>query len=187
MKLKSIMAISASILLVGANLFVISAKQGNVNSKSLLSKALSFNHFAFANMDAGSYSGYYPTGHAYPNGYADCRAIDVEEYGIDVKLSSKAGQNLKKYLDAGGSLSTSGIPYVNGTISLSGGNNSNNSSNNDFDMKIVGTLKVNVKAARPQYIYCDYRDSDRCYENTDPCSKLKLDYLERALTTFDLK
>lgn len=185
MKFKTIMAISASIFLIGANMFVISAKQGSENCKNLLSKTFSFNHFAYSS-DPGSYNGLFPTGNAYPNGIADCKTIGVEEYAIDVKLSSKAGQNLKKYVDAGGSLSTSGIPHVNGTVSLSGGNNSNNSSNNDFNVKIVGTLKVNVTTARPQYIYCDYRDSDICYENTDPCSKLKLDYLERALTMFGL-
>ena len=156
MKFKTIMAISASVFLIGANMFVISAKQGSENCKNLLSQTFSFNPFAYSS-DPGS-----------------------------VKLSSTAGQNLKKYVDAGGSLSTSGIPYVNGTVSLSGGNNSNNSSNNDFNVKIVGTLNVNVTTARPQYIYCDYRDSDICYENTDPCSKLKQDYMERALTMFGL-
>jgi len=185
MKIKTIMAITATIFLVGANMFVISAKQGSVNCKNLLSKTFSFNHFAYAR-EAGSVNGFYPSGRAYPNGIADCTPVGIEEYSIDEKLNSAAGQTLKKYVDAGGNLSTSGIPYVSGNVSLSGGNNSNNSSNNNCDVRIVGTLKVNVTTARPQYIYCNYTNSDYCFENTDPCSKLKLDYLERALKLFNI-
>ena len=89
MKLKTIIAISASIFLVGANLFVISAKQGSVNCKNLLSKTFSFNHFAYAD-DPGFISGSYPTGKAYPDGIADCSSMEIEEYSIDVKINSMA-------------------------------------------------------------------------------------------------
>lgn len=185
MKLRSFMAITASALVIGANLFVISAKQGSVNSKTLLSKAFSFNHFAYAN-DPGFYDASYPTGESYPNGIADCSSIGIEEYSIDVKVNTNAGQTLMNYVQGGGSLSTSNIPYVNGNVSLSAGNNSNNSSNNNCDLKIVGILRVDVSTARPQYVYCDYRNHNMCYENTDPCNRLKEQYLKQALSTFGL-
>lgn len=185
MKLKTIIAISASIFLVGANLFVISAKQGSVNCKNLLSKTFSFNHFAYAD-DPGFISGSYPTGKAYPSGIADCSSMEIEEYDIDEKLTSSAGQNLKKYVDAGGSLKTNGLRYIDGNVSLSGGSNSNNSSNNNYDSRIRGKLIVNVRTARPQYVYCNYYNDVECYENPDPCSQLKLDYLERAKEIFGI-
>ena len=178
------MAITASIL-VGANLVVISAKQGSVNCKDLLSKAFSFNHYAYAT-DPGSYGVYGPTGTTYPNGVADCSVLEVESYSIDVKINSITGQNLKKYVDAGGSLSTSGIPYVNGQLKIEGGNSSDNSSNNNSDARIKGTMYVNVKAARPQYIYCDYKNSNLCVDHTDPCNELKNRYREQAFRTFNL-
>ena len=185
MKLKTIIAISASIFLVGANLFVISAKQGSVNCKNLLSKTFSFNHFAYAD-DPGFISGSYPTGKAYPDGIADCSSMEIEEYSIDVKINSSAGQNLKKYIDAGGSLKTNGLRFIDGNVSINGGNNSNNSSNNSSDMRIVGKIIVNVKTARPQYVYCDYRDQIKCDDNPDPCSELKQDYLNKAKATFGI-
>ena len=185
MKLKTLIAISASIILVGANLFVISAKQGSVNCKNLLSKAFSFNHYAYAT-DPGSNNGYGPTGKAYPNGVADCSVLEVEPYSIDVKLTSNSGQKLKSYVDAGGNLSTSGIPYVNGQVKIEGGNSSDNSSNNISDARIKGTLYVNVAAAKPQYIYCDYLNSNLCVEHTDPCNDLKNRYREQAFKTFGL-
>ena len=186
MKLKSFIVISASILLVGTNLFVISAKQGNVNCKALLSKTFSLNHFAYAN-DPGYYGPSIPTGVAQPNGIADCSILEVEYYNIDVKLSSAQGQKLKKYVDAGGSLSTANIPYVNGTVSISGGNNSNNSSSNNVDAKVTGTMIVDVRAAKPQYVYCDYRNNVPCTgEHPDPCNELKNDYRERAFRTFGI-
>ena len=182
MKIKSFMAITASIL-VGANLFVISAKQGSVNCKDLLSKAFSFNHYAYAT-DPGSYGVYGPTGTTYPNGVADCSVLEVESYSIDVKINSITGQNLKKYVDAGGSLSTSGIPYVNGQLKIEGGNSSDNSSGNNSTYRIKGKMIVDISTARPQYIYCDYSDYTPCVEHTDPCNELKIQYYNEALSAF---
>jgi len=175
MKLKLIMALSASVIISGANLFVISAKQGSVNCKELLVKAFSFNHFAYAE-DPGYDDGTSVTGSNYTDGYADCSVLSIESYNIDVALNSNAGQKLKKYVDAGGSLNTSGVPYVNGSVSISGGNNS----------RITGTMYVDVRAARPQYVYCDYHNSRPCIEHTDPCNELKNTYRAQALKTFGL-
>ena len=95
MKLKLIMALSASVIISGANLFVISAKQGSVNCKELLVKAFSFNHFAYAE-DPGYDDGTSVTGSNYTDGYADCSVLSIESYNIDVALKSNAGQKLKK-------------------------------------------------------------------------------------------
>lgn len=185
MKIKLFMAISASVLFAGANLFVISARQGSVNCKELLAKAFSFNHFAYAE-DPGYNDGTSATGSNYADGYADCSILSVESYNIDVALNSNAGQNLKKYADAGGDLSTSGVPYVNGHVSVSGGNSSNNTSTNTSNTRIVGTMYVDVRAARPQYVYCDYHNNRSCIEHTDPCNELKNTYRAQALNTFGL-
>ena len=184
MKIRTIIAISASVLVMGANLFVISAKQGNVNSKALLSKVFSFNHFAYA-LDMGDYGGYYgPTGTNYPNGYADCSVLKPESYDINVTLDSNSGQKLSKYLKGGGSLSTSGLRFVNGNIRMEGGNSSDNTSGNTSTNRIKGTLYVDVSAARPQYIYCDYLNPMPCVEHTDPCNELKAQYYNEALSAF---
>ena len=98
MKIKTLIAISASILVIGANLFVISAKQGSVNSKVLLSKVFSFNHFAYAT-DPGFYGDYSgPTGSNYPNGVADCSSLTPESYDIDVSIGSNSGQKAQARL-----------------------------------------------------------------------------------------
>ena len=186
MKLKSIMAISASILLVGANLFVISAKQGSVNCKSLLSKTLSFNHFAFAGIDAGVYDNTMPHGDVEVGEIANCSVLEIESYGIDVKLRSTAGQKLKKYVDGNLNLSAEGIPYVSGKVVLSGGNSSDNSSNDDTNVRIIGDMYINVMAARPRYIYCDYQNHIPCKEHVDPCNELKDEYRKQAIATFCL-
>lgn len=178
------MAITASIL-VGANLFVISAKQGSVNCKDLLSKAFSFNHYAYAT-DPGSYGFTQTCGNVEIGDIADCSKLEIESYYIDVKLDSNAGQKLKKYVDAGGSLSTSGIPYVNGQLKIEGGNSSDNSSNNNSDTKITGTMYINVRTAKPRYIYCDYQNYIPCTEHVDPCNDLKNQYRMQALSTFGL-
>ena len=186
MKLKSIMAITASILLVGANLFVISAKQGNVNCKSLLSKTLSFNHFAFANQEGAFYDNTVPHGNVEIGDVANCGTIEIESYGIDVKLKSTAGQKLKKYADGGLNLSSEGIPHVSGKVTLSGGSSSDNSSNDDTNVRIIGDLYINVSAARPRYIYCDYQNQIPCKEHVDPCNELKDEYRKLAIQTFCL-
>ncbi len=184
MKIKTLIAISASILVIGANLFVISAKQGSVNSKVLLSKVFSFNHFAYAT-DPGFYGDYSgPTGYAYPNGIANCSNLAPESYDIDVTLTSNSGQKLSKYLDGEGSLSTSGLRFVNGNIRVEGGHSSDNSSGNTTTSRIKGTMYVDVSAARPQYIYCDYSDFTPCVEHTDPCNELKSQYYNEALSAF---
>ena len=185
MKLKSIMAISASILLVGANLFVISAKQGNVNCKSLLSKTLSFNHFAFAN-DAGYNFGSSTYGNAKPNGIADCSSLRVETFHIDVKLDSQAGLKLKSYADGNLNLSAQGVPYVSGGVSISAGTSSDNSSNDSSDSKIIGDMFFDVRTARPQYVYCDYQNYNTCIDHADPCNELKNACRKEALSVFGL-
>lgn len=184
MKFKTIIAISASALVLGANLFVISAKQGSVNSKQLLSKVFSFNHFAYA-LDMGDYGGYYgPTGTNYANGYADCSSLAPESYDINVTIDSNSGQKLSKYLSGGGSLNTSGLRFVNGNIRMEGGNSSDNTSGNSSTSRITGTMYVDVSAARPQYIYCNYKNEIPCVEHTDPCNELKEQHYNAALSAF---
>lgn len=184
MKFKTFIAFSASILVIGANMFVISAKQGSVNSKNLLSKVFSFNHYAYATDPGfpGDYSG--PTGTSYPNGIANCEKIVPESYDIDVTLNSNSGQKLSKFLNGGGNLSTSGLRYLNGTIRMEGGNSSDNSSGNNSTYRIKGKMIVDVSTARPQYIYCDYSDYTPCVEHTDPCNELKIQYYNEALSAF---
>ena len=93
---------------------------------------------------------------------------------------------MKKYVDAGCNLSTANIPYVNGNVTINGGSNTNNSSNNNVDARIVGTMNVDVRTARPQYVYCDYRNTILCTEHTDPCNELKNTYRANAFRTFGL-
>lgn len=184
MKIKTLIAIFASILVIGANLFVISAKQGSVNSKVLLSKVFSFNHFAYAT-DPGFYGDYSgPTGSNYPNGVADCSSLTPESYDIDVSIGSNSGQKLSKYLNGEGRFDASVGRIGSAGLKFEGGRSSDNSSGNTSNSRIKGTMYVDVSTARPQYIYCDYLNPIPCVEHTDPCNELKAQCYNDALRAF---
>lgn len=184
MKLKSIMAISASILLVGANLFVISAKQGSVNCKSLLSKTLSFNHFAFANMDAGSYGYTRPCGDVVVGDIATCKG--VESYDVNVSIKTDKGQKLSKYIKGETSMSADIGHCVDVNVAVTGGNSSDNSASDEADVRIKGTIKIDISSARPRYIYCNYLNFIPCTEHVDPCNELMSKYRAEVFSMFGI-
>ena len=186
MKLKSIMAISASILLVGANLFVISAKQGSVNCKSLLSKTLSFNHFAFANMDAGSYGFTRPCGNVEAGDITNCNALKAESYDVNVSIKSDKGQKMSKYINGETHVSAEAGPYLSADLAVRAGNSADGSSNDEENIRIVGTININAKTARPRYIYCDYHNYIPCTEHVDPCNELMSKYRAEAFSLFGI-
>lgn len=173
MKHNLLMAITASALLVGANLFVISAKQGNVNCKELLAKAFTFNHFAYAD-DPGEIPGSIKSrGVDYSNDIADCSIIETESINVDVSISSTAGQALSKYLNGSAGGAYNGGP-ITASLSISGGAGSSNSSNNQNGGRIKGTIYINVKTAKPEYVYCDRSNNNVCWSIPDPCNTTKM-------------
>lgn len=173
MKHKLLMAISASVVLVGANLFVVSAKQGNVNCKELLVKAFTLNHFAYAD-DPGEIPGSIKSrGVDYSNEIADCSIMETEAISVDVSISSTAGQKLAKYINGSGSGGYNGGP-ISASLSISGGADSNNSSNNQNGGRIKGTIYINVKTAKPEYVYCDRSNYNDCWSIPDPCNTMKM-------------
>lgn len=184
MKFKSIVAITASVLFAGANLFVISAKQGNVNCKDLLVKAFSLNHIAYAT-DPGMPGGVLSRGVDYANGIADCSSVQVESLAVEVNISSTAGQQLSKYIDASGSGGFN-RGMIRADLSVSGGASSGSSSNNQNGGKIVGTIYIDVTTARPEYVYCDRSNYNDCWKYEDPCSSYKAMYREDVRREFGL-
>lgn len=184
MKFKSIVAITASVLFTGANLFVISAKQGNVNCQELLVKAFSLNHIAYAT-DPGMPGAVRSRGSDYSNEIADCSAVQVEEIDVNVTIASTAGQELSKYLNGG---LTGGFDRgpVRAELSANAGVNSGSSSNNQTGGTITGKIYIDVRQARPEYVYCDRSNNNECWKYEDPCSSYKAMYRENIRREFSL-
>lgn len=56
------------------------------------------------------------------------------------------------------------------------GASSGSSSNNQNGGTITGTIYIDVRQARPEYVYCDRSNNDVCWKYEGPCSSYKAMY-----------
>jgi len=173
MRKKLIVAVVAMATVVAANLFVISAKQGNVKCKNLLSSSLFMNKIAYANDPGNNYN---PNpGHApryvekvscanYNNG-------NVTEIKYSLSNTSAKARQLKSdfNLNVG---ATAPIKWVDvkGEVDAKWG--ADKKSENNMTNFFSGIWSVDIRSANPYVVLCDGDGVANCIEDQDPCSSM---------------
>ena len=173
MRKKFIVAAIAMTAVVAANLFVISAKEGNVKCQNLLSSSFLLNKIAYAN-DPG---GYIPTNTLHGPRYVEQVSCSNYANGEVTKIryqfsnTSAKARRLKSdfSLEVGASAPFSWV-NVEGEASAKWG--ANKESENNLANSFSGEWVVDIRSARPFIVVCDTESNQGCIEDTDPCTSM---------------
>lgn len=172
MRKKFIVAAIAMTAVVAANLFVISAKEGNVKCQNLLSSSFLLNKIAYAN-DPGNNTQPENIGRRrlpvvscsnYANG-------QVTEIHYSFSNTSAKARRLKSdfNLEVG---ATAPIKWVNVTGETSAKWGANKESENNMANSFSGVWMIDIRSARPVPIMCDGKNNEDCIEDLDPCTTM---------------
>ena len=171
MKKKYVIAIVAMACVLSANLFLISAQEGNVRCKELLVKSLSLNKIAYASDPGEGIFG--------PRGPQDGDSQDCskrQDGGITTISFSQStttikGRNLLSEFDVkgGASLTIKKVPISlnsNGFFFLT------SVVVNEETNQVSGSYNVDLSNLTLKKTVCTYKNYTKCEENPNPCQTL---------------
>lgn len=170
MRKKLFIAVVAMATIVAANLFVISAKQGNVKCKNLLSGSLFMNKIAYA-----SDPGYSP----FPDGRHEVGVVSCEKYNngkvteihYTVSNTSAKSRQLKSDFNLNvGVTAPLTMAKVEGEADAKWG--ANKESENSLSNSFSGVWVIDIRTAVGVRVRCDEDNDIFCIEDNDPCSTL---------------
>ena len=172
MRKKLIVAVVAMATVVAANLFVISAKQGNVKCQNLLSSSLLLNKIAYAN-DPGSNN---LAPHRAPRyveqvSCANYNNGNITEINYSFSNTSEKARQLKSdfNLNVG---ATAPIKWVDvkGEVDAKWG--ADKKSENNMMNSFSGIWTIDIRSANPYVVLCDGDGVADCIEDQDPCTTM---------------
>lgn len=170
MRKKFFIAVVAMATIVAANLFVISAKQGNVKCKNLLSGSLFMNKIAYA-----SDPGYSP----FPDGRHELETVSCSNYNngevttihYTVSNSHEKSRRLKSDFNLGvGVKAPLSMAKVEGEASAKWG--ADKEAENSLSNSFSGVWVIDIRSASGKRIACDLDNQIICVEENDPCSTI---------------
>ena len=172
MRKKFFIAVMAMATVVAANLFVISAKQGNVKCKNLLSSSLFMNKIAYAsdpgnNNNQPHYAPRYVSKVSYAN-YANGQITEIR-YTLS-NTSAKARQLKSDFnLNVG---ATAPIKWVDVKGELDAKWGADKKSENNMMNSFSGIWAIDIRSANPYIVLCDGDGVANCIEDQDPCTTM---------------
>lgn len=171
MRKKVIVAVVAMATVVAANLFVISAKQGNVKCQNLLSSSLLLNKIAYANDPGGYLPGYVGRHELETVSCSNYNNGQITEIHYTVSNTSAKARQLKSdfNLEVG---ATAPLKWadVKGEANAKWG--ANKESENSLSNSFSGVWVIDIRSASGKRISCDEDNDILCVEENDPCSTI---------------
>ena len=173
MRKKTIIVAIAMTAIVAANLFVISAKEGNVKCQNLLSSSFLMNKIAYAN-DPGYNNnpipGYAPryVERVSCSDYANGQITEIR-YSLS-NTSAKARQLKSDFnLNIG---ATAPIKWVDvkGEVDAKWG--ADKKTENSLMNSFSGIWAIDIRSAKPYIVLCDGDGTANCIEDLDPCTTM---------------
>ncbi|MBR5935079.1 MAG: hypothetical protein IKZ89_02885 [Bacteroidaceae bacterium] len=171
MRKKVIVAVVAMATVVAANLFVISAKQGNVKCQNLLSSSLLLNKIAYANDPGSNNLGIYGRREL---GTVSCKNYNdgkVTEIHYTVSNTSAKSRQLKSDFNLNvGVTAPLTMAKIQGEADAKWG--ANKESENSLANSFSGVWVIDIRSATGVKVACDGEVPSNCIEDYDPCTTL---------------
>ena len=179
MRKKFIVAAIAMTAVVAANLFVISAKEGNVKCQNLLSSSFLLNKIAYANDPGGSSNSHV--------GRREIETVSCENYAngqiTEIRYTFSNTQAYSIQLKSDFSLEVEATAPtkwldIQGMANAKWG--ANKQSENNMANSFSGVWMIDIRSASGVRVDCNGKNDINCIEENDPCSTI----YERAYMKF---
>lgn len=192
MKKKTIIVTVSMTLLIASNLFVISANEGNVKCKELITNTFAFNKIAYATEPGDGGSDLKGETIVYEDS-KDCSKFNggqpLPPINYTVTINSSEGNSLKNEFGFGTGANAD-FKWKKVDISGYAETSFNRGATKEADNTTTGTFSglynIDISMVTAYPIVCDNHDNKSCTPENNPCQKVYRDEIKKFKMQFGL-